>query len=356
MVVAGGGCEDGVNWGSVMIRRVWIETLKKMLRVLAFVAVPGAAHALGSCSSSTSMPYLQAMNNMAVAVNLAVGAEIPGTRRNYTFSGRCVADGNQSIYAGAPIIACYYGSGREITPGVYSTGVAGIGIRLRNAVGQPMINAIGVACDTRAAALGALAADLSYAVSVSIEFVKTGAIGQGSLDPAQTLFGFGVYRSAVGLGRGGNHIGFTGSATPRQITCTRRAPTTVTLPDATASSLSGNGSTTGFAPFSIGLTCDGAAVVGISFDGAGGTPVRSASMGVLGIQNEGAADMASGVGVQLIDGSTYSPVPLQARNPLGNIPANGMSSYRYAFRYHSLSARPSPGTVRGTMVFTFDYQ
>ncbi len=302
------------------------------------------------------MPYLQAMNNMAVAVNLAVGAEIPGTRRNYTFSGRCVADGNQSIYAGAPIIACYYGSGREITPGVYSTGVAGIGIRLRNAAGQPMINAFGTGCDTRAAALGTLAADFSYAVSVSIEFVKTGAIGQGSLDPAQTLFGLGVYHSAVGLGRGGNHIGFTGSATPRQITCTRRAPTTVALPDATASSLSGNGSTTGFAPFSIGLTCDGAAVVGISFDGAGGTPVRSASTGVLGIQNEGAAGVASGVGVQLIDGGTYSPVPLQTRNHLGNISANGMASYRYAFRYHSLSARPSPGAVRGAMVFTFDYQ
>ncbi len=356
MVAAGSGCEDDVNRGGVMIRRVWNETLQKMLCGLALVAVSDAVHALGDCSTSPSMPYLQAMNNMAVAVNLAVGAAVPGTRRNYTFSGRCVADGNNLIYAGAPIIACYYGSGREITPGVYSTGVAGIGIRLRNAVGQPLTNAIGVTCDTRAAALGALAADLSYSASVSIEFVKTGAIGQGSLDPSQTLFGFGVYRSAVGLGGGGNHIGFTGSATPRQITCTTRAPTTVALPDATVSSLSGNGSTTGFAPFSIGLICDGAAVVGISFDGAGGTPVRSASTGVLGIQNEGAAGMASGVGVQLINDGTYSPVPLQTRNHLGNISANGMASYRYAFRYHSLSARPSPGTVRGTMVFTFDYQ
>ncbi|GAA7758437.1 fimbrial protein [Helicobacter pylori] len=332
-----------------------------MLCVLAFAAVSDAVQAQGHCSSSPAMPYMQTMNNMAVVVSLAVGEEIPGTRRNYTISGRCVADGNRMIYAGAPIVACYYGSGREITPGVYSTGAAGIGIRLRNAAGQPMVNAADTLCDTRAAALGTLAADLSYAVSVSIEFVKTGAISksQDSLNPAQTRFGFGVYRSGVGLGsphNAGNYIGFTGIAAPRQITCTTRAPTNVTLPDVTASSLTGYGSTAGFAPFSIGLTCDGEAVVGISFDGASGTPVRSASTGVLGIQTENSFHMARGVGMQLIDGNTYTPVPLQTRNHLGRISANRMASYRYAFRYYSLSNRPSWGPVRGTMVFTFDYQ
>ncbi|MEK7320951.1 MAG: fimbrial protein, partial [Pseudomonadota bacterium] len=178
-------------------------------------------------------------------------------------------------------------------------------------------------------------------------------------NPAQTRFGFGVYRSGVGLGsphNAGNYIGFTGIAAPRQITCTTRAPTNVTLPDVTASSLTGYGSTAGFAPFSIGLTCDGEAVVGISFDGASGTPVRSASTGVLGIQTENSFHMARGVGMQLIDGNTYTPVPLQTRNHLGRISANRMASYRYAFRYYSLSNRPSWGPVRGTMVFTFDYQ
>jgi hypothetical protein len=81
-----------------------------MLCVLAFAAVSDAVQAQGHCSSSPAMPYMQTMNNMAVVVSLAVGEEIPGTRRNYTISGRCVADGNRMIYAGAPIVACYYGS------------------------------------------------------------------------------------------------------------------------------------------------------------------------------------------------------------------------------------------------------
>jgi type 1 fimbria pilin len=303
------------------------------------------------------MPYLQAMNNMAVPVDLPVGETIPGTVRNYTFSGRCVAARNRLIYPGAPIISCYYGSGREVSSGVYSTGVAGIGIRLRNSRGQPMANAVGGGCDTRAAALGYLTANLSYTVSVSVEFVKTGTVGRGNLDSAQTRFGFGVYNSGIGLGGPpGNYIGFSGSATPRQIICRRTAPSTVALPPVLASRLSRRGTTAGTTPFSIGLTCDGAAAVGITFDVAQGTPISSAATGVIGIQNAGTAGRARGVGLQLIDAGTSAPVPLQTRNPLGNIAANVPATYRYAVRYYSLADSPTPGSVNGAMIFTFDYR
>ncbi|WMD18509.1 fimbrial protein [Achromobacter seleniivolatilans] len=330
-------------------------TFKNLLCVLALLFLPHLAHA--SCSASPAMPYLQTMNNMAVASNLAVGETIPGSMRHYTLSGQCTASG--ANYSGAPVVSCYYGSGTEVMPGIYSTGVGGVGIRLRNAAGQPMTNASGVNCDTRAARLGTLNADLTYSITISIEFVKTGAILGGNLDQSQTWFGFGVYNggAASTLGGGGiNYMGFSGNIVTRQIACNVTYPPTVSLAAVAAKSISGVGSTALPTPFSIGLTCDGAAVVGITFDGAVGTPINAAAAGVFGILNEGAPGVASGVGVQLVNAVTHAPVPLQTRTALGSIAANLQSTYQYAIRYYGLTATPSPGVVNGAMVFTFDYQ
>ncbi|WP_271815506.1 fimbrial protein [Cupriavidus sp. P-10] len=303
------------------------------------------------------MPFLQTMNNMAVAANLPVGSAIPGTIRNYTFSGNCTVTW-PSVVAGAQIISCYYGSGTEVMPGVYSTGVAGIGIRLRNAAGQPMTNASGVKCDTRSANLGTLNADMTYSISVSVEFVKTGTISAGNLDPAQTRFGFGVYQGSTAGALGGgdvNYIGFSGSASPREIACNVNYPAVVTLPNVSASTLANQGAA-GNTPFTIQLTCSGAAIVGLTLDGAGGTPVQSAPNGILGIANAGMSGMASGAGVQIVNATGSEPVPLQVRNAMGNIAANVPSTYRFGARYVSLGGAPSPGSVSSAMIFTLDYQ
>ncbi len=90
------------------------------MSAVIFFASP-LAHAAGSCSSTPAMPYLQTMNNMGVTTTLPVGSTIPGTVRYYTFSGQCVSGGNGEIYPGAQIVSCYYGSGTEIMPGVYTT-------------------------------------------------------------------------------------------------------------------------------------------------------------------------------------------------------------------------------------------
>ncbi|WP_455279946.1 fimbrial protein [Cupriavidus necator] len=328
--------------------------LKRWILVLACLAAPHFAHA--ARTSTPAMPYLQTMNNMAVAVNLAVGSTIPGTVRYYTFSGKC-ATVPPYVYAGAPIISCYYGSGTEVMPGVYSTGVAGVGIRLRNAAGQPMTNAVGVNCDTRAANLGYVNPDMSHSVTASIEFLKTGPISAGSLDPAQTRFGFGVYKGSVdgGLGGTSNYIGFSGSATPREIACNASYPPVVNLPPISASALAVQG-TANSTPFTIQLTCNGTALVGMTLDAGGSTPVRSASNGIFGIDNAGSAGMAGGAGVQIVNAAGTAPVPLQVRNEMGNIAANVPATYRFAARYVALGGMPTPGTVSSSMVFTLDYR
>lgn len=333
---------------SCLIRKVLVVTL-------SFVAL-GVSYAAqaASCTSMPTMPYLQTANNIAVPFGLADGSAIPGTVRFFTFSGVCQnPDNNKSIYAGAPIVSCYYGSGTEILPGVYSTGVAGLGVRLRNSSGQPMQNAAGIQCDTRNALLGTLNGDLSYSVTVSIEFVKVGQITGGSLSQTQTRFGFGVYQSAVGLGGSSNYIGFAGDVSVRSITCSTVSPTTIDLGVVQASSLVGVGTVGRPVPFTIKLNCDSPAVVGVTFDGVG-IPISSAALGVFGIQS--GVDAAQGVGVQLVNQGTNTPVPLQVRNALGSIQANTAQSYEYAIRYYSLASRPAPGTVNGAMVYTFDYQ
>ncbi|UDM49702.1 fimbrial protein [Cupriavidus sp. MP-37] len=340
-----------------MNRTQLFHLLRRWLVVVACFAAPHLAHA--KCTATPSLPYDQPLNSMAIAVNLAEDSTIPGTVRSYQFSGSCT-EVLPWVVPGAPIISCYYGSGTEVKPGIYSTGVPGVGIRLRNAAGQPMTNASGVWCDTRAANLGHLNPDLTYSVSVTIELVKTGPISTGNLDPAQTRFGFGVYNGSVegalgGTGNRDNYIGFSGTIATREIACNVFAPTTVNLPAISARTLATQGSG-GNTPFAIQLSCDSAAIVGVTLDGAAGTPVISAPAGILGFSNAGTAGAASGAGVQIVNASGTAPVPLQVRNAMGSIQANVPATYRFGARYASLGGTPAPGNVTSSMVFTLDYQ
>ncbi|SPA29263.1 putative Fimbrial protein [Cupriavidus taiwanensis] len=340
-----------------MNRSQLFHFLRRWLVIVASFGAPHLAHA--KCTATPSLPYDQTLDSMAIAVNLAEGSTIPGTVRSYQFSGSCT-NVLPWVVPGAPIVSCYYGSGTEVRPGVYSTGVPGVGIRLRNAAGQPMTNASGVWCDTRSANLGNLNADLTYSVSVTIEFVKTGPISPGNLDPAQTRFGFGVYNGSVegalsGTGNRDNYIGFSGTIATREIACNVVAPTTVNLPAISARTLATQGSG-GNTPFAIQLSCNSAAIVGMTLDAAAGTPVLSTASGILGLSNAGTPGAAGGAGVQIMNASGTAPVPLQVRNAMGSIQANVPATYRFGARYASLGGTPSPGNVSSSMVFTLDYQ
>jgi type 1 fimbria pilin len=329
-----------------------INRLKALSLLMGLCLLPHVSLAQ-SCTASPNLPLVQAVNSVGITSALSIGQTVPGTVKAYTFSGQCVA--SAGLRPGASIISCYYGSGTEVLPGVYSTGSPGIGIRLRNSAGVPMQNAVGALCDTRRAALGSLDANLRYTVAVTIEFVKTGVITPGPLDPEQTRFGFGVYQGAALGPRGSNYIGLSGNLNVRQLTCSVTSPPVVTLPAIDTRQFAKSASTAGSKGFTIDLLCDNAAVVGITFDAAPGVPIKSAASGVLGLRNEGTAGMARGVGVQLVD-STSVAVPLRQRMPLGAIVANVARHFAYSARYYSLSGLPSGGGVDSAMVFTFDYQ
>lgn len=332
-----------------------IRTLASLALLAALFAFPQIVRA--NCYvTSNPMPYLQQMNDMSVLSSLPIGETIPDSVRNYTLAGRCDAATNPAyIYPGAPIISCYYGSGTEVMPGVYSTGVSGIGIRLRNSAGEPMRDASGFNCDTRAARLGALKSDYTYNFSVSVEFVKTGANASGNLDPNQTKFGFGVYACGLpcGLGGSANYIGFSGSSTVRTITCSVAYPSSVAMATAKLADLAVTGARAQPTPFTISVTCDTVAAVGLTMDGAPGTPVISGTLGVLGITSDASA--ARGIGIQLVSAATSNPVPLRVRNAMGNVAASTGSSYDFLARYYS-TGNSAAGNVVSQMIFTFDYR
>jgi len=165
-------------------------------------------------TANPDTPYTLPMNNVAVTADLAVGETIPGTARNFTISGQCRGGTHPEWRAGLPIVACYRGT--QVMPGVYATGIVGVGIRIRNSQGEVLTGVLNNNCklNPAAAAVGTLGAALAgpvvgvypYAFTATIELVKTGRIGRGTLSAALTRFMLAVAGPTTGdagLGRGG---------------------------------------------------------------------------------------------------------------------------------------------------------
>ncbi|MCY1433410.1 Fimbrial protein [compost metagenome] len=285
---------------------------------------------------------------MVANATLNDGDTIPGTVRHFSFSGHCgYSASNQE--PGSPIIACYYGSPvNEVMSGVYATGVAGVGIRLRNSAGQ-VVTGAGIQCDSRGSGLGVLDSQNNYSINVSIEFVKTGPITGGALNPTQTRFGFGVYQGN-GLGGASNYIGFSGNLAVKSVTCSVNSPSTVRLPAVGLSSLSQMGTIARRTPFNIGLVCNSDLKVRIRMEPAAGVTSVDPAAGILDSQGS-----AQGVGIQLLK-SDFLPMPLNQRVDMGNISANGQVNYGFFAQYLRTGATITPGTVQSQMVFTFEYE
>ncbi|HBD32455.1 MAG TPA: fimbrial protein, partial [Cupriavidus sp.] len=72
-----------------------------------------------------------------------------------------------------------FGGATEVMPGVYTTGVSGVGMRLRNGSGTPIVNGSGLNCFSVIAQIGAGG---SYNFSGTLELVRiAGTIVSGSV-------------------------------------------------------------------------------------------------------------------------------------------------------------------------------
>jgi type 1 fimbria pilin len=323
----------------------------KMMILIAFLLL-FSGKGWASCSATPTMPQSWDLSSIAVTSSLPLGSDVPGSQHTFSVSGQCGTGGSSEL-PGDPIIACYYGNGSEIAgfPGVYSTGVEGIGIALTNSSGQRVVGAT-VACDTRNTSLGNLDASKGYQISVTLSLVKTANdISDTALQQSQTRFGLGVYGKS-GLGAG-NSISYTGNVNIRTESCDVLNNTiNVSLGTVWPGLFSGAsvGGVTPDVPFSIELNCDAGANVNIRIDG---TADDSLAAGVIKISN-GAEGQASGVGIQILKGDT-SPVNLGEQWAITSSASEGSLSIPFFARYYLNGQTLSSGSGNGTATFTMIY-
>jgi type 1 fimbria pilin len=351
---------DGEGWLNTvnkenamgLLRKLKFHFLSKLLVIFVLgIAFSGSAHAL-TCKTTSGLPYaIPYASTLQVSSSLTAGAVIPGSVRPFTVTGSCTG----TIDVGHPIVACVYNNATEIMPGVYTTGVTGVGMSILDSSGNPLKNALGIYCNDP---VGAILSGDTFNFSGTFELVRTsGAIPPNStFTPSAGQWDFGVYNTGVLLNSGntmGSAIYPSGNVVINTLTCNVNNPATITLPTATLSSMSAVGSTTGTVPFNISLNCNNNAIVGITMDAGGGQGVQSASNGILNIQS--GSGMASGVGIQILN-ANMSPMPLQTRVDEGSIAANITQNYAFYARYIRIASSTGAGSVLSTLVFTFDYE
>nr|WKF59876.1 Fimbria adhesin protein [Paraburkholderia busanensis] len=311
---------------------------------LAVMALGWTASARADCPT-TGLPKTFNYGPIAVSNNLAVGDVIPGTVQSFTLSGKC-----SSTWANQSVVACPNTQNPVSgTTDVYSTGLAGVGMRMRNSSGVPLIGS-GL-CDTTSS-LGTTAADGSFNVSGTFELVKTGTIAGGTITPSGSVATYftGLLKTGIGLNNGAGTLQIASGTAIRTVTCSVTAATayqTVPLATISPAMLASAGAVAAKTPFSLTLNCDKGVNVAITFTSASGA---SGIPSVLGSNGS-----ASGVGVQLLDAS-QKPITLGTALPLTSSTLGNDSFPFYAQYYRLSAATVKAGRVNATGIFTMSYQ
>ncbi|MFM0250160.1 fimbrial protein [Paraburkholderia sediminicola] len=309
---------------------------------LAVLALGWTASARAANCTTTGLPKVFTYGTIAVSNSLAVGAVIPGTVQSFTLSGTCPASA-----ANTDVVACPASqSPVSGTTDVYSTGLSGVGMRMRNSSGTPLIGSGNCATTS---SLGKTAADGTFNVSGTFELVKTGSISAGTITPTASTatYNAGVLNTGSGLG---GALTIASGTEVRPVTCSVTAETAnqvIPLDQVKTSALASAGATAGRKPFSIGLSCESGVKVAVTFtsaSGSSGIPTVIASNGT-----------ATDVGVQLLDVS-QTPIILDTALQLTNATTGNASFQFYAQYYRLGAAQVGPGTVNAAAIFTMSYQ
>jgi type 1 fimbria pilin len=228
--------------------------------------------------------------------------------------------------------------------GVFTTSLAGVGMRMRDSSGKPL-NA-SATCSTDAS-LGNTGTNGSFNVSGTVELVKTGVTTSGTITTG--WWATGILNTGVPLNGGSNSISIAGAAI-RPVSCsvtTATANQTIRMLPVKTSAFGSAGATAGMAPFTLGLSCESGVKVAVTFSsttGSSGIPSVIASNGT-----------ATGVGIQLLGGS-QTPINLDTALQLTSGTTGNMSFQFYGQYYQLGAAQVTPGTVNASAIFTMSYQ
>jgi type 1 fimbria pilin len=145
-----------------------------------------------------------------------------------------------------------------------------------------------------------------------------------------------------------------GSGTVQTVACSvTNSNITVNMGTTKNTDFSGPGSTSGDADFAINLNCDASTNVNLTL-AAGSSGADNATEGVLKLDNSGAAQSASGVGVQVLFNN--APVALGKMLKIATTTADGMYAVPLKARYYQTLDRVTPGKADANATFTMTYQ
>lgn len=252
--------------------------------------------AKAACTTA-DLPWAATPGTLTVPATLSVGSAIPASAQSHRVKGRCDA-----ADSGKPITACHLGEGEEVPgmPGVWRSGIEGIGIELLNSAGQP-VRGRAAHCDSRSTPLGYVSSDGSFNVTLTMQLIKTASTTgeQASTTLHNGIWSLGIYPDQK-LGQL-NAVRYGGNLALKATTCSVDPKSlNVSLGNFAVSQFTHVGSTSDWRTFNLTATCTDAVTMTARITSPNGATSISDGNDVLNI-NAG-IDSASGVGVKMMVG------------------------------------------------------
>lgn len=319
----------------IVMKKAWISAA-----ILCASVMGWSVSARAECPTA-ALPYSFDYGSVAVPNSLGVGAVIPGTERSFRLKGTCAS----ATTFNKDVVACPKTAAVSGMADVYPTGLAGVGMRMRNQNGVPMVGS--QACSTNSS-LGKTDGAGNFDVSGTFELVKTGTVAIGTIGGAATYF-TGILNTAFTLNGGQNSMSVTSSTAFRTVTCSVLSGTenqTVYLPTVTTRSLGAVGQTAGQTPFQIKMSCAPGVKVSISLQSAAGDSGVSTVLASTG--------SSTGVGVQVLD-ANHTAIAMSEIHNVINATTGDTTIYFYA-QYYRLASTLKPGPVNAAAIYTMSYQ
>lgn len=334
------------------------QCLAALIGIAGLAASMSASASCSVKSGFSAQDITMDMGRVVVQPDAAIGSVIAKQTATITRSqdyGTCTGTGGSATGA-------FVRSNTKVAgfDNVYSTNVAGIGIRLYREAGQvstyyPHVLTFG----------GSTTVSLS-AGYFQVELIKTaaqtgaGAIADSGLFSTYYLDGSGITRPILTSTIKGNGITVVSS------TCQVKSASkniVVDFGSVANTSFNGAGSRSTSKDFAIGLTCQGGngagserGLISVRLDG---TQDPSNRQGVLKIDS--GSNAATGLGIELVSmlGGSEAALTLGSGVQVGSTSTNASTDLTLPLRARYIqtgSARPTAGTANGSATFTIEYK
>lgn len=295
--------------------------------------------------------------NVVVQRDTTVGTVVATINEN-TLGGR-----NNFIQCNAPGYTTQWAAGGGLTPVVYNgqtlyeSGVAGLAIRVvtpgagstagRYGTGNLPRQISNVPCSSSSPAAWYRLCGGTWG-GLRLQLVKIASTtGSGPMTGGSVVKALVVGETSI--------MDYTiGTGTVRTVACSvTNSNIMVTMGTAKNTDFSGVGSSSGDADFTINLDCDASTNVNLTIQ-PGSAGAANAAQGILKLDNEGAADTASGVGVQILHNN--APFALGSMIRIATTASDGAYAIPMKARYYQTLSALSPGKADANATFTMTYQ